>query len=63
MVGGLTIFDRSFMCTFKVVCSFITKVKKAWEIKQVSAADNILAEHCGCIHFLSQLEDFRATMK
>lgn len=35
----------------------ITKVKKAREIKQVAAADNILTEYSGYIYFLSQLED------
>lgn len=51
MVGGLEIFDRSYVHTFRVefVLS-ITKVKRAREIKQVAAADNFLTECCGCIY-------------
>lgn len=57
MVGGLEIFDRSYVHTFRVefVLS-ITKVKKAGEIKQVAAADNILTEYCGYIYFFKSVE-------
>lgn len=56
MVGGLEISDRSYMHTFRVefVLS-ITKVKKAREIKQVAAADNILTEYCGYFYFFKSI--------
>lgn len=64
MVGGLEIFDRSYVHAFRVefVLS-ITKVKKAREIKQVAAADNTRTEYCGYIYLLTQLGDFCTTMK